>query len=171
MHYLACNSHYRNPISCSLCLLFDPTEDNVIKLLEENAPYQTQTNSHGQLVLHIACEKGKMRTIEMLSANKDLLTVRDNFGKIPLHYACNHFLEDSVRLLCELVPESITIQNNENLTPLHFATQYVNILSIVLNYIDRDHPLIQSLIEYATDKEYEESATMLRSFQNPLPTN
>ena len=91
-----------------------------------NPNIQTSPLSRSLTALHLACELGKEKCVEMLVAKGANLLVRTMYGSTPLHLACKGGYYTFISSL--ITEETLEAYDHNNLwTPLHYACWYHHI--------------------------------------------
>eukprot|EP01132_Coremiostelium_polycephalum_P010078 gene10078-12355_t len=83
-------------------------------------PDLTLTNKNGHNAFHIACALGHYDFVSVLTGRMDPL-IKDNRGATGLHLAVEHNKENIYSYLLDYNPELAMAQDNNGLTPFHYA--------------------------------------------------
>ena len=94
-----------------------------------NLNIQTLPFARSVTALHLACELGKEKCVEILVAKGANLLVRTKlYGLTPLHLACENGYHTFISsLITEESLQALTYNKQEQLTPLHIACKYHHI--------------------------------------------
>ena len=123
-------------------------EYSAIFLVKHNYDQSVLNNNH-QMPLHIACEKGNLEMVKLVSSQPELdVNLQDSAGNTPLHLACKSEWNNADVLPCFrylLLDKgcSVNIQNNQKQSPLHILLRNYNVttdmeVSILAMCIERD---------------------------------
>lgn len=99
---------------------------DILKLLidsDANKNALTSEQTRKWHALHFACRYGNLEVVKFLINHGINKEVRTGFGLTPLHVACEFGRVEVVKFLLNLgvVKDPITIDENQNMTPLHYA--------------------------------------------------
>ena len=117
------------PLMLAVKYVDDVEAADIVAILCEfecNINFQTSTFSRSVTALHLACELGKEKCVQILVAQGANLLVRSQAGITPLHLACKGGYHTLISSL--ITEETLQAYDYNNLwTPLHYACRYHNI--------------------------------------------
>jgi ankyrin repeat protein len=117
-----------------------------LKIIELILPFCTndtinKPDKAGCTPINVACAKGYKKIVELLLKNGADINAKDKNGKTPLRIACenkkeNKNNEEILRLLLSHKDIDVSIGNDKNETPLHYACLYdkEEIVKLLLPY-------------------------------------
>jgi len=76
-------------------------------------------NALGMLPIHLACQTGSIRCLQLLYEHRAEFTTITSAGQGCLHLACRGGFGDVVQWLLQVVPQSVNMMDCEGNTPLH----------------------------------------------------
>ncbi|XP_071125223.1 uncharacterized protein [Mytilus edulis] len=84
-------------------------------------PGINKKNNDGETPLHIACQNGHLRCVQLLKQNKAVVNEKDLSSRTPIHFGCEAGNLDIVEYLIRN-DAMINIKDKKGLTPLHIAS-------------------------------------------------
>ena len=98
---------------------------DVLKFLiaNYNGPLDCLLNQEGNSVLHLACERGSLKSVQLLVESCSV-TLKNDSGNTPIHIACRNRSDVLVRCLLKKCSGNLDHhRNNNNDTILHLAAE------------------------------------------------
>lgn len=120
-------------------------QQSLVHVLLQNNANVNFTNREGATALHVACNRGKIRMVNvLLSDNKIKVNVQEEVKNTPLHEACDCGERDIVVSLFEAGAD-FTLKNHYGMNPLHVAVvqQHLNLVKTILYHVKEERHLLQ----------------------------
>ena len=118
------SGHGRKDIPLNLYTAFDTNSEEIIKkLILENKNIKNSRNKFGETPLHLACEKGFEKSVELLLKKNCDVNAIDSLLETPLHKAVQNDHIATTEMLLNNPEIRIDAQNSSKETALHIACE------------------------------------------------